>query len=418
VNISKTKILFTIFILTVSAYISFVYDYLLAINKAYINVVLDGILLIIGISSFKISSTKIKLPLFFIFLIAFIIFVYFNNRDQANLLLTLNGIREFIPFFVIPILYMHCFQSNKAEYFVKLYDRFLLIFLVVQIPVSLFQFSRFGAGDAVGGTLGEGYSGVLTFTIYLSTYYLMIKNYDSHNIMKSLLKKWYLFLFWIPTFVNETKISFILIPIFILLLFELRFKNIFNRKLIFIILLIMAGGYLFSYVYSRTSGESISDIFTEDYLTGYLVGDITKDNIHIGDDIPRIMKLSLSFLVFNEEKLLTGNGIGHFKGGTELRLTPFADQYYWLLLGSRPMLFFLLIQIGIIGVLMVYYYWFKISRFVWINGKIRMTKNIIIICTLCFAIIQLYNDSLRSLFYCGIFMYILIYPIYNNKNET
>jgi len=397
---------------------SFISNFVLEVNRSYVNLVTDIILFSLGVLSFiNLKSKNIKR--FFVVFFIFIIFVYINNRDKANLLLTVNGIREFIPFFIFPILYMHYLQSSEAKYFVKLFDRFLIIFLVAQIPVSLYQFSVYGAGDEVGGTLGIGYSGVLTFIIYLSTYYLMIKDFNRHNIIKSIFNKWYLFIFWIPTFVNETKVSFFLIIFFFLFLFDIRIHSIFNRKLITIVLLILVGGYFFDYAYSKITGENFSNMLNEDYIMGYLAGDVNEKAILEGVDIPRITKIVYTYNIFDAKELLFGNGIGHFKGGTELPLTPFADTYSWLLWGSRPMFFFLIIQIGIIGVLLVYCYWFIILHYVWKNKVvIEITNNIIIFSTLCFIVIQLYNDLLRSLFFCGIFMFIPVYPLYRYSDET
>jgi hypothetical protein len=388
------------------------------VNKSYVNAVIDVILLLLGVLSLKVIKSEL-FTRFFVVLLIFIVFVYINNRDKTNLLLTVNGIREFIPFFVFPILYIHYMQSSESIYFVKLFDRFIIIFLVAQIPVSFYQFSIYGAGDEVGGTLGMGYSGVLTFTIYLSTYYLMMKDFNRHNIRESIFTKWYLFIFWIPTFINETKISFILMIFFFLFLYDIRLKNIFNHRFVNIILLVLVVGYLFDYTYSQVTGENFGNILNVEYIDNYLANDVNENAILNGIDIPRITKIVYTFNIFDDKELLYGNGIGHFKGGTELPLTPFADQYSWLLLGSRPMFFFLIIQIGIIGVLLVYYFWFLIFQYMWKKKVvIEMAKNIIIFCFLCFVLIQFYNDSLRSMFFCGVFMFILIYPLHKYSNET
>jgi len=93
-NFPKNKILLSFLILTITAYISFINYFVLEINKSYDNVVIDVILLLLGVLSFKVVKAKIITRFFVVFFI-FIIYVYKNNRDKANLLLTVNGIREF-----------------------------------------------------------------------------------------------------------------------------------------------------------------------------------------------------------------------------------------------------------------------------------------------------------------------------------
>lgn len=399
-------------ILGISGYISFVNDFIVEINKSYVNLLIDVTLLFLTISCIRNTTEKIEFIRPLLLFTIFLCIVYIFNRDKVNLFLTLNGAREFFPFFFFPIVYKIFFSSNLATIFKAKFDRFLLIFLSIQIPVSMYQFAYYGAGDWVGGTLGFGFSGVLSFIIYLSTYYFMTQNFDKNNFAKSLAKKWYLFLFWIPTLINETKVSFLLVIFFFLFLFELHYKSFFTKKFIWIAVLIVCGGYVFDLVYSRATGYSFTEFFSEEFIQWYLAGDVTKNNILYGVDIPRLTKIIFSFFMFDNYSLFIGHGIGHFKGGTELSLTPFAEQYAWLLLGSRPMFFFLLIQIGIIGAGVFYYYWFVLVRLVWGMGTFAFTKNTMLFCTLCFMVIQIYNDSFRSVFFCSIFMYIALVPLY------
>src|SRR5690606_5714960 len=85
---------------------------------------------------------------------------------------------------------------------------------------AIVQFIQFGATDAVGGTFGNFGSGVLTFTVICMVYFM---HHFTRNISQTLL----LFFALLPLFLNETKISFILIPMTILFItIKPNFKNV------------------------------------------------------------------------------------------------------------------------------------------------------------------------------------------------
>jgi len=67
---------------------------------------------------------------------------------------------KWIPIFLIPV--VHCFSSSDIKKILK----FLLVLLVIQLPVVLFQrlvmFRHSESGDPITGTLGAGSSGALS----------------------------------------------------------------------------------------------------------------------------------------------------------------------------------------------------------------------------------------------------------------
>lgn len=378
---------------------------LLNINQSILNLLLDAFLLIVAFFSIK-NNTQIRTHLFVFLIFIFItIFTYILNVNELTPLIYFNGLREFIPYFLFPIIYLNLFQSRWRHIWIKNFDRFLYVFLALQIPVTLYQFSIHGTGDMVGGTQGEGFSGILTFTVFLGTYYLMTQGFDEQHLVKSVAKKSYLLIFWLPAFINETKISFILIPLFLFLLVKFAVSNI--PKYIYILLIMVPSLFFFNYIYQRIATDFDSnDFLTAEFLQEYLASDNEQY-----DDVPRFEKLAFFMNNFDQQEILFGQGIGQFKGGTTLDLTPFAARYEWLLQGSVPMVFFLLIQVGIAGVLVFLAYWIIMISFRPIIQKDNYSNNLIIYSTVCFIIIQLYNDSLRSLFFCGIITYIMCYAI-------
>jgi len=409
-DLSRTKIFIILILLAISGFISFVIDFMhIDVNPSYVRFGLDILLLFATIFSFNIKNSKSLLILIVMFLIISLVSLFININD-LEFVYFINGLRDFMPYFLFPVLYINIFQSCNASILRKYMNIFLYIFLIIQIPVSLLQYFAEGAGDTVGGTLGAGGSGILSFTVYLSTFYLMIQDFDQKYYFRNIIKKSYLLIFWLPSFINETKISFLLMIAFFFLLVPLNMKSLF--KIILICLLLIPGELLFERIYTSTTGSSyFNEILQEDYLNNYMIG-VDNMNFSEGLDIPRLTKISLAIEIQKGEKFLFGNGIGQFKGGTTLPLTTFATNYQWLLEGSVPLLFFIFIQLGCSGVLIFMIFWYFLFNCSWQNKLFNYSRNLGLLCTISFLIIMFYNDSLRSLFFCGLIMYFFVFAGY------
>lgn len=396
--------------LFISGFVNFLVEFAgLGINVSYMSALLDMILVMIAMSSFSIKGNKILITLMLLFLVVSVI-SYFINIKGLALLSFINGMRDFLPYFLFPVIFIKIFQFNDYELLVKMMNRFLLVFLIIQIPVSFQQFIEMGAGDYVGGTFGLGGSGILTFTVYLSTYYLMIQNFDPNNFVRSILKRSYLLILWLPSFINETKISFVLMILFFLLLLPLNIKSIFNSVIIFLVLIPVL--FYFDSVYTKTTGHGFLDeIFQKEYVTKYLFGASDMDLAQTGD-IPRFKKIILAFQIQKKEIHYFGNGAGQFKGGTTLSLTPFATSYMWLLQGSRPMLFLVFVQMGLLGYIIYALFWLKLFSNSWKNKKFKYSRNLSLYLMAAYIIIMFYNESLRHLFFTEIFMYFIVFAQY------
>lgn len=412
-NLKKIIIYSLLTTLAISGFTGFLIDEsILSIDKSITTFILDVLLFLIAIASINKTKQIRKLLLFSSFFLIISIISYILNSKNLNLSAYANGLREFLPYFLFPIIYINILQSNWRNFLISKFNTFLYIFLVLQIPVSIYQFLKYGAGDFVGGTQGAGFSGILTFLIFLSTYYLMIKKFDENNFFKNLLKKSFLFIFWLPAFINETKISFILILCFFLLIVKLSFSNI--KKIVFITFLILPIFFFFNFIYQNTvSNFTSTDFLDLNFLENYLATDDTQK------DIPRLQKIGIVMLQFNNEEILWGKGVGQFKGGSKLSLTPFATKYEWLLSGSVPMFFFLLVQIGLIGAIWFIIYWFFLISFrPEQKQRVNYSTNLIIFTTVCYIIIQVYDTSFRFLFPSGIIMYFLCYAISENSIKS
>lgn len=339
---------------------------------------------------------------------AFVVLGYISTCFVNNLSLVfyLNGLRDFIPYlFIIPIIRYFFSNPERKERFVQDFDKQLFGFLVVQVPATIFQFCYYGAGDWVGGTLGFGYSGVLSTLIFAISFYLMKKRIDPDRYLSSLWENKVLILLLIPTQLNETKISFIFILMYFLLLMPMN-RKLFMRMVIAIpVMCIMMYGLALAYVVS--TGNNASDIFSlEFYYEMYLYdgsGDseayaqaLMDEDSDIQEDVPRFSKLMLLDDVHHDHPGhgFWGFGVGHYKGGTVTEYSQFYKEYEWLLVGSVPYIFHLWIQLGFIGVvLMIVFFW---NLFASPQKGLKRDYGLQFFFILTFIMIMVYNDSIRS----------------------
>jgi hypothetical protein len=307
----------------------------------------------------------------------------------------------------IVIFYNRVFSENDPELsaeYVEIFKRFAILFLVMQLPVAFYQFLKFGPSDKVGGTYGGFGSGILTLSVVSCVFFL---SHYTRNLSQRVM----LYLCLIPLLLNETKISFILIPLLILLIhFQPKFKNVIGA--------VLGAGFilfLFNRFYSHSTMElddNISGIFSKDFLESYLMGDI-----YMSDDVPRFTKIIVAWQLLAEHTntFLFGFEYGLFKGGTVVETSQFAESILWLLSGTRPYLFFLMIQGGlflVLGVIMLVLYANRFfSKY---NNKFKTFLFLI------FILILFYNDSLRNQSFVIIYFFNVFYAnsvLYNEKEE-
>lgn len=365
-----------------------------------------------------------------ILIIFFVILVASAMCNRQGVVTVFNGSRDFIGLlFAVPIIRM-LLVSKHSERFERLCDRQLLIFLSIQTVCVTWQFFKYGPGDYVGGTMGEGASGTISVLIYFISFYLMCKHWDYElpyftNIRKNFI---YVFLLY-PTFLNETKISLVLFVFYFILLVKIDRRVVIKSMKILPIFVALSAVSVTIYSYIvQTDAE---DVFSEDNMYNYFIGEdidylidvamkvqdqeIETDNVW-AVDIPRISKLVLTPAILNETggKIWLGAGVGQFKGATVIGRTPFARKYGWFLQGSRPLLFFIIMQLGIIGLV-----WLLINMVTIIQSDSRWTYawNIRLYLYLLLAMSMLYNDSFRLFSYCFILFYIAMSGLVRRKND-
>ena len=148
----------------------------------------DAILLFLALCTVR---NKTDILLIVSFLIIAVISGFVVNND--GVVVWLNGLRYFFPVLFLPPILRYIWETEyRHDLFVQSLDKQLYIFLWLQVPTVLYQFFVHGAGDYVGGTMGGWFSGVLSFSIYYVSFYLLNKRIDRNNVLQSLYKNWIL----------------------------------------------------------------------------------------------------------------------------------------------------------------------------------------------------------------------------------
>lgn len=391
--------------------------------RSYINLGCDAILVLLGLMSLRHRADLLTIGS--LLLIAITSSLVFN---RLPLMFTVNGLRVFIgALFCYPIFRYFMDEPTRRARFIKSFDKNLEIFLWLQVPCIGFQFVVYGAGDHGGGSLGNWYSGAISMMIYLISFYLLKKRINPRHFMSSIFTNYKYVLLLTPTFLNETKISFVLLVLYFILMVPID-KRMLKRALFIVpvMSLLFGVGYMtYKMTYqgevSNKSSATVSpddvDIFSEEYLTEYVFSDLENaeegvewslDNNESGlADIGRVTKFLL-LPMFEEDDpghIPLGFGVGHFKGGTKMNHSEFFEHYEWYLMGTIPYFIHIYLQLGIVGVL--WFIVFLVSLFVrHPDGCTKRDLNLQLFLAAFIGIILFYAESLREPIIC-----ILVYGL-------
>lgn len=384
--------------------------------RSYIFIILDLLIVIAGVLAVK--KKWQKWSIIFFFCLAFLSTIIINKYTNV---VFINGCRDFFGLlFILPIVY-YLHNNDEQYHFVSKFDKHLKAFLFVQCFCTVVQFAKHGAGDFVGGSFGNGYSGVLSMVIYMTSFYLMNKNFDRAHYFASLKKNWVLIFLLYPTFLNETKASFIYLFAYLVLLNKVEFKTV--LKLLAFSPVIFGVFFGLFYLYSVITEQDFDELTGEEFYQDYLVGEDPDELIEIcqmyyegafdnedenvwATDLPRFTKILLLGNVLEDSKggLLLGEGVGQMKGNTVLSKTRFAEKYEWYLVGSRTFVMTCVIQLGIIGFC---WFLFVLCKSLSFKNNRSITSFNVKLYLLMFALFMLiYNDAFQNAFFCIFYFYI------------
>lgn len=274
------------------------------------------------------------------------------------------------------------------------------------------QFIKYGAGDAVGGSFGDGGSSVVSFGIYFFSFYLLNKRLDRKNAFRSIRENIWLVILLFPTFLNETKVSFILLLMYFFLLFPINRDYIRRVIMIMPVVVILMGGALWVYVETVERSDEMLDpkFLMEEYLYGdYTVEELAgavdwlMDNETSLPDMPRFAKIGFIPYIIDEngDHWLVGLGLQGYNGSVNMAQTKVVEEYNWFFLGTNPYVCHIIVQLGLLGLAwaIIYYFLLYTSR----PPGYRKNKNIFIYSLLSFIIILAYGDLMKTPFFCLLF---------------
>jgi hypothetical protein len=297
---------------------------------------------------------------------------------------------KYLPFFLLPLVYPFSERQISGQL------RFLLFLCILQLPVAVFQrffmYSDLGTGDVVMGTLAASsfLSIVLICAIAVLTSFY-IKRLITLPVFLMLL-----FLLFIPTTINETKGTLVLLPIalFVPLLLSNR-SGPERRKQTFAFLMVgglLFGGFVTAYNafyghrYAAEEGEegSIITFLTDPkmivrYLAPRTSGIITKEKGEEGP-VGRVdqMVVAFDYLSYDPIQLFVGLGMGRItrspvedlSGDLDALAADIGartgDTLGWQTAAteveSRVAVVHLLWETGIVGVLLLYLFLYMLFR--------------------------------------------------------
>jgi len=422
-TIEKYKLYYRTFIVIfwIAMTLGFVCEELLPfleVVRPPLYLLLDFVLLFLGLAVMRQRGDIIVFISYMV--LAFVSTIMINH---LSVLYYFNGSRDFFGIILVVPVLRYFFTSPNSRSFQKSFDRHLFVFLCLQTPCILWQFFKYGANDHGGGTLGYGGSGIMSMMIYLISFYLISKRWDSSNFGRSLWVNRKYVLLLLPTFFNETKASFLLLICYFVLLIKFDRKAFIRLTIVVPVFFATLWGAVI--LYMNVTNQQTDEVFSTDFVTHYLYGEDLDEIVEIGmmvqdgdfemdektwwvEDIPRFGKIALVVPMLSESpsKLLFGEGVGQFKGGTMVDNTPFFKENQWLLFGSKTWLFSLIVQLGLVGVV-----WFLIvgCRALFTReSHMHMHRQIELYLAANLVLIMLYNDSVRVFYFCIVLFYIAL----------
>lgn len=376
---------------------------------------LDAILLVLGLC---LTRTKKDVAVLLSFTaIAVLSTLILNHLSLMNFI---NGARDFFGLlFTIPILRFFL-TGDRAQEFKAKFDKQLKIWMWIQAFCLVWQFIKYGATDHGGGSMGNGASGMVSMLLYLISYYLTVQNWDFNDYLGSLRRnKWNVILL-LPTYLNETKISFVLLFLYFLLLYKPTRSSIIKFVYVIPVAIAVCAGVL--NIYFKATGFDPEDVLSWEFVEDYFVGTDIDYNIeialliqdgHFDDDldsywmldIQRFAKFPLISEPLSETSggQLFGAGLGQFKGGTMVDETAFMRKYRWILQGSRPWTFTVWVQLGFAG--LVWFFWMFITDcFCKVKYNFEI-KRMYLFVGACLILTLIYNEAFRYFYFCFGFFY-------------
>lgn len=375
-------------------------------DVAYLIMLLQSVYIILRQNKVIIGKSITTIVFLLLFIVGSIIGIYYNG-----LTIVILQYREF-KYLLLPIIMI---PYTSLEYFKPVWT-VLKAIAAFSVPVAIAQWIIYrDNGDRITGLLGYGGSGTLTIFLLIIVFSELGKRLQNNEKIVGL----YL-LYIVPTFINETKITFVLIPI--MLVFALVLTKKLKSKQALIGVVVCATLLLvWAYLYQKTYSKSIFDIFSKEYLSEYLY------TTEWEGDAGRFAKVMYAFNIIKDRNLLFGYGLGSSYMGATSGATGYAVKHFFendMFRGTRPQAFVSLLDMGLLGciilLLVLIFIFLKV-----LNKKESTIYKFIAVNSLIVLFVTLLY---QSIFYTYQFMFILVlfttlhtsckYRLVEDQNET
>ncbi len=283
--------------------------------------------------------------LFGILLLHIFVGVIVNGVAEGPLIAGLRYYLKFSPLFLLPAVF------NFTDTQIAGQLKFLLALGIIQLPIVLYQrffeFARLYTGDVVSGTLGV--SSILSMFLVCSIIVLLafyLKKRISGRAAIALG-----FLLFIPTTLNETKGTIILLPVGLVAVILTAVRTKTERKMMLgAIAAFSVLGFIFVAIYDQmydkvNSGEGLVSFFSGEGVEEYLYNGVEFDpqildqnkgkkiiTTNLAEDLPKQARLDRLFapvaiLQHQPAKLLFGLGIGNV---SVFKFSDYQGQYAYI----------------------------------------------------------------------------------------
>lgn len=352
------------------------FDFIPLVILIYVTVVL------------KPASLRMFSIVFFILLTSAVWAVLNGNVWQASILNVLG----YKYLFIIPVLFLCAMQGEGLE-------RFLWMLVYIMVPICVLQryFSLDHTGDDIVGFFGNGGSGILTIFLSGMAFSKIVSSLNWKNIILAVYSI-------IPILLNETKIFFVLILIYLMHLLVVgnaRLGAKIGASVFAFASFIIVNIYLSSFY-----GQGLDVLFDPEFIDGYF-------NQEWEGDVGRYIKY-LVFATYLSElefyNVLFGQGIGSaFVGKSSGFVGVVAHElsFYRIFEGTKLAVLRVISDFGFFVFIFILFYFI---RKLWLASKAQLTFLSILsgYFIIGFIVSLFYTDVLFSAMYMVIFIVVVL----------
>ncbi len=319
--------------------------------------------LLLAIIIFVVPTTRVlNVSVVYVLLFMFIVFsiisgILINQTDPAVIVLGVRTYLKYVPFFLLPLVYSFSDKQIKAQLYL------LLTLGLMQLPIALYQrlviSQGLTTGDHVRGTLPT--SSYLSIFLICSIVILLAFRMNKRISLRATVILGILLL--IPTTINETKGTLVLLPValFSLVLFapsmKGKIKHIISYTMVLAVFLAVFIP-VYDHFFMPRYGKSISRLFTDSNEVAKLVAPsrlgVTEKRVGRGD------KLMTPFVEIKDPyTFLFGLSIGNISDSFFGR--EFNGEYFEEYDHLNNLAFLLMMyELGIVGTILCLSIWVKV----------------------------------------------------------